>query len=104
MYEEVKRRFKDRPEIVFLGVNTDEDRSAVAPFLEQQKWTGKSVYFEDGLQRLLRVSSIPTTIIFDQNGRLASRMDGFLPDRFTEQLTERIAALLKPQPKPTGDK
>jgi thiol-disulfide isomerase/thioredoxin len=99
MYEEVKRRFKDRKDVVFLGINTDEDRSAVQPFVEQQKWTGKSVYFEDGLQRLLKVSSIPTTIIFDKNGVLASRMDGFLPDRFTDQLTERIAALLKAEPK-----
>jgi thiol-disulfide isomerase/thioredoxin len=97
LYEEVKKRFKDRSDVVFLGINTDEDRTVVAPFLEQQKWTGKSVYFENGLQRLLRVSSIPTTIIFDQRGQLASRMDGFLPDRFVDQLTDRISSLLKPQ-------
>ena len=54
-------------------------------FLEQQKWTKKNVYFEDGLQKLLQVNDIPTTIIFDKRGRIASRMNGFLPDRFVER-------------------
>jgi len=55
------------------------------------------VYFEDGLQKLLQVSDIPTTIVFDKQGRMASRMNGFLPDRFVEQLTERIQTALTEQ-------
>ena len=38
----------------------------------------------------LQVSSIPTTIIFGKKGEIVSRMNGFLPDRFVDMLTERI--------------
>ena len=90
MYDQVQERFKDRGDVVLLSIDTDEDHSIVSAFLDQQKWPKARVYFEDGLQKLLQVSDIPTTIVFDKQGRLASRMNGFLPDRFVEQLSQRI--------------
>lgn len=93
LYEEVKEKFKDRADIVFLSIDSDEDRSQVKPFLEENKWSRK-VYFEDGLGGLLQVSSIPTTLIFNKKGELASRMNGFLPDRFVEMLSARIREAL----------
>jgi thiol-disulfide isomerase/thioredoxin len=94
MYEQVKQRFRERSDVVFLAIDADEDRNLVSPFLDEQKWSRASVYFEDGLSRLLDVSSIPTTILFDKQGRVSSRMNGFLPDRFVDQLTERILQAL----------
>jgi thiol-disulfide isomerase/thioredoxin len=100
LYEEAKARFKDSDDVVFLAIDTDEDHSLVKPFLEAQKWTQK-VYFDDGLQSLLRVSSIPTTIIFGKQGDVVSRMIGFLPERFVDMLSDRIAeALGRPSPSP----
>jgi thiol-disulfide isomerase/thioredoxin len=96
LYEAVKARFKDSNDVVFLAVDTDEDHSIVKPFLTQIKWNQK-VYFEDGLQSLLQVSSIPTTIILGKNGELFTRMIGYLPDRFVDMLTDRVnEALGKP--------
>jgi thiol-disulfide isomerase/thioredoxin len=95
LYEEVKQRFKDRGNVMLLSIDTDEDQTLVAPFLDQQKWPRDSVYFDDGLQRLLQVTSIPTTILFDKQGRIASRMVGFLPDKFADQLSERIQSALQ---------
>jgi len=40
------------------------------------------------------VTNIPTTILIDKSGRLASRMDGFDPALFLEQMTSRIQAIL----------
>jgi thiol-disulfide isomerase/thioredoxin len=97
LYEEVKSRFKDSTDLVFLAINTDEDRTLVKPFLDEQKWSQK-VYFEDGLSNLLQVSSIPTTIIFGKKGEVVSRMPGFLPDRFVDMLSERIDEALGRQP------
>jgi thiol-disulfide isomerase/thioredoxin len=104
LYEQVKAKFKDSGNVVFLAVDTDEDHSLVKPFLNQIKWSQK-VYFEDGLQSLLQVSSIPTTVILGKNGEVFTRMIGYLPDRFVDMLTERVNdALGKPQtvqpPKP----
>jgi thiol-disulfide isomerase/thioredoxin len=94
LYEEVMRRYQGNPNVAFLNINTDEDRSVVKPFLDQNGWK-KTIYFEDGLSGLLRVSSIPTTVIIDQRGEVASRMNGFIPERFVDMLSERIDELLK---------
>lgn len=93
LYDEVKLRFKDRAGVVFLSVSTDEDRSRVKPFLDAQKWS-HAVWFDDGLAGFLRVSSIPTTIVLNRKGDIVSRMNGFVPERFVEMLSERIERAL----------
>jgi thiol-disulfide isomerase/thioredoxin len=101
LYEEVKAKFQDAGDVVFIAVDTDEDHNVVKPFLTQIKWSQK-VYFEDGLQSLLQVSSIPTTIILGKKGEVFSRMVGYLPDRFVDMLTDRVNdALGKPHSPPT---
>jgi thiol-disulfide isomerase/thioredoxin len=89
LYEQVKLRFRDSPAVVFLSIDTDEDRQLVKPFLAEVKWQGP-VYFEDGLSRALHITSIPTTILIGPRGRVVSRMNGFVPERFVEMLSERI--------------
>ena len=84
----------DSSSVAFVSVNTDEDRDLVQPFLKDNHWTN-AVYFEDGLSRMLQITSIPTTIIVDKHGEIASRMNGFNPDRFVDLLTERIRQTLK---------
>jgi thiol-disulfide isomerase/thioredoxin len=95
LYAQVEERFKGNPNVVFLGVATDEDRELVAPFLKEQKWNAEQVFYEAGISRLLDISSIPTTIILDKNGNIASRMNGYTPERFVDLLTERINDTLK---------
>jgi len=94
LYEEVKQRFRDSPDVVFLSIATDEDRDLVAPFLKENHW-GQQVYFEDGLSRALMITSMPTTIVMDRQGDVISRMNGFVPNRFVEMLTDRIKDALK---------
>jgi thiol-disulfide isomerase/thioredoxin len=95
LYEKVQERFKENPDVIFIAVATDEDRNLVAPVLKERKWNPDHVYYEAGIARLLDISSIPTTIIVDKNGNIASRMNGFAPERFVDLLTERINASLK---------
>ncbi len=89
LYAEVKRRFADRKDVVFLSISTDEDRGSVPAFLESMGWP-KLVYYEDGLASSQRISSIPTTMILDKEGGVASRLHGFSADRFVDMLTVRI--------------
>lgn len=93
LYEKAKERFQGREDVEFVYLSTDEDRSLVKPFLEANGWS-KNVFFEGGLSRLLNVTSIPTTIILNKRGELASRMNGFVPDRFVDSLSERIKRIL----------
>ena len=55
LYEQVKKRFAGNPDVVFLSIDTDEDRALVRPFLDEVKWKDR-VYFEDGLSRALNGS------------------------------------------------
>lgn len=93
LYDKAKERFKDREDVEFVYLNTDEDRTLVKPFLEANGWS-KHVFFEGGLSRLLNVTSIPTTVILNKRGEMASRMNGFVPDRFVDSLSERIKRIL----------
>jgi spore maturation protein SpmA len=43
----------------------------------------------------MQVTSIPTTVILDRQGQIASRMNGFLADSFVATLTSRVRALLQ---------
>jgi thiol-disulfide isomerase/thioredoxin len=94
LYDKVKQKYNGRDDVVFLAIDTDEDRSLVPTFLSSNKWTYSS-YYEDGLSVLLKVSSIPTTLIYDGRGELVSRMTGFDPDRFVAMLSDRIDEALK---------
>jgi thiol-disulfide isomerase/thioredoxin len=98
LYETLRERFGARGDVVFLEMNADEDHSIVEPFLTAEKWDKSGAYFEDGLSRLLNVMNIPTTILIDKNGRLTSRMDGFDPDTFLEQMSDRIQSILSVSP------
>src|SRR5262249_10219084 len=93
LYQVLKTRYASRPEVVFLAIDADEDRSPVEAFLTEEMWD-KNVYFEDGLARLLNVSNIPATILFDKSAHVASRLDGFDPSTFVDTMIQRIDALL----------
>jgi thiol-disulfide isomerase/thioredoxin len=93
LYEQVKQRFTGNADVVFLSVNTDEDRALVGPFLEEVKWRD-TVYFEDGLSRALKIAAIPTTVIVDRQGRAFSRMNGYVPESFVDVLTRQIREAL----------
>jgi thiol-disulfide isomerase/thioredoxin len=93
MYELVEKKFAQNPNVVFLSVNTDEDRAKVPDFMVAQKWT-QQAYYDPGLAALLRVGQIPTTIVLDHEGQIYSRMAGFIPDRFVDMLTARIEETL----------
>jgi thiol-disulfide isomerase/thioredoxin len=89
----VQREFADTPQVAFLSVNTDEDRSLVEPFITRYQWD-RRIYFEDGLSRRLRVRAIPTTLIFGDDGRLFSRLVNVAPEEYAARLKERIERAL----------
>jgi thiol-disulfide isomerase/thioredoxin len=95
LYEQVRQRFHDSPDVVFLSINTDDEREVVKPFLQENHWDAREVYFEDGLSRVLMITSMPTTIVLDRRGEVISRMNGFVPERFVDLLTDRIKDALK---------
>jgi thiol-disulfide isomerase/thioredoxin len=89
MIEKIKAKYEQSGKVVFLSIDSDDDRSIVAPFLKEMHWGGR-IFFDSGLGRLLTISSIPTVIVLDKDGKISSRMAGFIPERFDDMLTQRI--------------
>jgi len=94
LYEEVKQKYRMNSDVAFVSIDTDENRDLVAPFVKDQKWS-QSIYFEDGLVKRLDINSIPTTIVLNRHGEVISRLNGFVPDRFVDMLSDRIQEALQ---------
>jgi thiol-disulfide isomerase/thioredoxin len=89
LFEKVASRYSNTPAVIFYTLNCDDDESLVAPFLAEEKPKTPAL-FADGLDRLLRVDSFPTTMILDRSGKIAFRVDGFDPDGFEKSLGDAI--------------
>jgi thiol-disulfide isomerase/thioredoxin len=95
LFEKAIARYKNDGEVVFLALNTDEDRALVEPFLKEQKWK-LPIAYADYLNEHYEVSSIPTTIIIDRQGQVSFRQAGFNPrEDFVAALSEKIEAARK---------
>lgn len=101
-FEKVAAHFADDKEVLFFGLNCDEDESLVAPYLAEER-PKTTVLFADGLERLLSVNAFPTTVILDREGKVAYRSDGFDPDDVERALTEAITRVAHPTPSPASD-
>lgn len=88
-FEKVAARFSSEKDVLFYGLNCDEDESLVAPYLAEER-PKTTTLFADGLDRLLSVSSFPTTVILDRAGKVAYRSEGFDPDDIEKVLTDAI--------------
>ena len=89
LIEQVGQMFKSSSDIVFLALNSDDDRTRVAPYLAKQKIAGIPV-FADGLDGLLNVHSLPTILVLDRSGKIAYRSDGVDPNTFVASIMMAI--------------
>lgn len=95
LLEKTMTKYQQDREVVFLGLSTDEEHDDVAPFIKQHKFK-LPMAFANGLDTAFRISSIPTTIIFNRNGEVAFRQAGFNPrEDFVTKLSEKIEAAKK---------
>jgi thiol-disulfide isomerase/thioredoxin len=95
LLEKTMARYQQDREVVFLALSTDEEHDDVAPFIKQHKFK-LPIAFADGLDAAFRISSIPTTIIFNRRGEISFRQAGFNPrEDFVAKLSEKIEAAKK---------
>ncbi|MGA2418939.1 MAG: TlpA disulfide reductase family protein [Candidatus Acidiferrum sp.] len=89
LLEHVRQGFQNDDAVQFLGANCDEDESLVAPYLavEQPKM---NMVFADGLDRLLAITSFPTVVVLDREGKIVYRSEGFGDQGFETELSDAI--------------
>jgi len=93
LFAHVAADFHDLPDALFLSANCDEDETLVAPYLQKDKMTTE-VVFADGLDRLYSITSYPTVIVIDREGKIAFRSIGFQPDAFERDLSAAVRRAL----------
>jgi thiol-disulfide isomerase/thioredoxin len=89
LLEHVHQQFQNAGNIQFLGANCDEDESLVAPYLAEEHPKITS-YFADGLDHLLAVTSLPTVVVLNHDGKIVYRSEGFGESDFEKELAEAI--------------
>jgi thiol-disulfide isomerase/thioredoxin len=90
LFEKTIAKYKDEKDVVFLALNTDEDRELVRLFLKDKKYNLPIAYAEN-LDQHYGVEAIPTTLIFDRQGQVSYRQAGFNPNGdFVALLSEKI--------------
>ncbi|MBS1807133.1 MAG: TlpA family protein disulfide reductase [Acidobacteria bacterium] len=93
--ERAMEKYKNDKDVIFLAINTDDDRNYVEPYVKGQKIKLPVVY-ANYLDAEFRVTSIPTTIIFDRQGQVAFRQAGFNSrEDFVAMISEKIEAAKK---------
>lgn len=90
MLADVRSKFLGRDDVIFLAINSDEDESLVAPFLQIRK-PGGTLVFADGIGQAFHIESIPTILVLDKSGKISYRMQGFAPDGFADLAAAAIA-------------
>ncbi len=96
LLEEVIDDYHSNPDVAFLAVNTDHDRSGVEDFLREEGWTIPIAY-ASGIDVFLNVRVIPTLMIFDRNRRMTFRQEGFSAFGFIAILERKIEEALNGQ-------
>ena len=94
LFERVLNTFRDEPRVAFLSVNADEDRSIVPEFVKEEGWTAPIVYAQ-GLDQILSIRALPTTIILGPDGRVIFRQNGIDIPSFVDTLEGKIREALK---------
>jgi thiol-disulfide isomerase/thioredoxin/cytochrome c-type biogenesis protein CcmH/NrfG len=94
LFERVIETFRDEPRVAFLAVNADEDRALVPEFIKEEGWTAPVVYAQ-GLDQLMGIRALPTTMILGPDGRVVFRQMGLDIGSFVETLEGAIRVALK---------
>jgi thiol-disulfide isomerase/thioredoxin len=93
--EHVRQQFQNDAGVQFLGANCDEDESLVAPYLAAEP-PKMPMVFADGLERLLAITSFPTVVVLDHDGKIVYRSEGFGDESFETELSAAIRKSLSP--------
>jgi thiol-disulfide isomerase/thioredoxin/uncharacterized GH25 family protein len=92
--EKLRESLMSRPELIVIGANLDHDPARAKEFLSAHKLPWKHALLGDwsstDIPKQFAVSSIPTYVLVDPNGRVAA--NSFSLDEIRKQLSEVISS------------
>lgn len=69
-------QFKDDKEVVFLMIDADGDFPKAQAYLDRKKYKFSVYTFASDLPKTIFKGSLPTTVVFDKQGRIAMNGEG----------------------------
>jgi peroxiredoxin len=95
-----EKTYKDR-DFAVVGVSMDEDGwDAVKPYVEEKKMNYRVVIGNDQVSQLFgSIDSLPTTIVIDREGRIASMHVGLVAKATYQKEIEKLLEAPKDAPK-----
>jgi len=99
-FMDFQKTYKDR-DFAVLGVSMDEDGwDAVKPYVEEKKMNYRVVLGNDQVSQLFgSIESLPTTIIIDREGRIASMHVGLVAKNTYQKEIEKLLEAPRDVPK-----
>lgn len=91
--EALYERLKDHPQIVFMGVNMDDEAAQGQAFLDNQGYTLPLYRPGSAIPAEVYSGVLPTTVIIDKKGHIRWQKEGFADysgEKFIQQLTDLI--------------
>lgn len=77
--EELYNKNKDNPNIVFLGINVNEDKQKVIDFVKEKGITYKILLGDNEVMSKYKIRSIPSFFILDKDGNITNKHMGYMP-------------------------
>jgi peroxiredoxin len=99
-FTDFQKTYKDR-DFAVIGVSMDEDGwDSVKPYIEQHKMNYRVVVGNDQVSQLFgSIDSLPTTLIIDREGRIASMHIGLVAKNTYQKEIEQLLEASKDAPK-----
>ena len=99
-FMEFQKTYKDR-DFAVVGVSMDEDGwDSVKPYIDQHKMNYQVVVGNDQISQLFgSIDSLPTTLVIDREGRIASMHVGLVAKKTYEKEIEQLLGAPKNAPK-----
>lgn len=95
-FNEAWAKYKDLPDIEFVAVSIDSDRTKVPPFVEKNDYRFRILLSDGQIEEdYVGGEGIPQLYIIDREGNIRFHKRGFAPEHFLEYLDWMIEAAMK---------
>ena len=71
------RKYKDNKDVVFIMLDADSNFEKADAYMKRKKYTMPVYQMASNLPKQIFAGSLPTTVVFDKEGRLSFKHEGF---------------------------
>ncbi len=82
--ESLYNKYKDNPNVVFLGINVGEDEQKVKDFVKESGITYKVLLGDKNVMASYKIRSIPSFFVIDARGNISNKHVGYMPGLETQ--------------------